>query len=347
MIFGGIAGLENVLELIYREIEVGLIRLDSLAGVWVPLTVGPWLAFVMTVIVFLMIARSRPLVRCAGAAVLLCCLLVGLTSERSVDPRITFLNVGHGDAAMVSDGYGALLVDGGGKGAGWYRVLESIRRQHHSGALHILVSHGDEDHGAGLLPVLERVEEVSTLFYGAGTLVDPLVRKLVQVALIRGVQVEELVAGDQVVLSESLSLNVLWPQDEHALTSMSRNNRSLVVSVNLLGTSVLFTGDIEATTENILKEYFSAGPVDILKVPHHGSRTSSTQEFLRWSNPKTAVISQDMRRGHPHRLVLERFQDRGIPTWLTSYGGAVTFWPSSNGGAAASRFPDTGGVGTR
>lgn len=121
---------------------------------------------------------------------------------------------------------------------------------------------------------------------------------------------------------EDLTLKFIAP--DHVYENF--NNNSLVLRLDYKDTSVLFTGDIESEAESdLIKNYQDELSVDVLKIPHHGSKTSSTEEFLDTVNPKMAVISCGYKNScfHPHSIVVERLEERGISLYRTDEQGTI------------------------
>jgi competence protein ComEC len=123
------------------------------------------------------------------------------------------------------------------------------------------------------------------------------------------------------------TVRVLWPvTDTRDANADSLNNNSLVLEVEVGGHRLLLTGDIERATETALVDGHHVRPLSgVLKVPHHGSRTSSSEAFLRATRPALAVVSA--RTGHgrllPHPEIARRYRELGIALWRTQ-DGAVT-----------------------
>jgi competence protein ComEC len=107
---------------------------------------------------------------------------------------------------------------------------------------------------------------------------------------------------------------------------LSENNNSLVLKITYGRHSFLFTGDIESETEGLLLENSAGLKCDVVKVAHHGSKSSSTENFIRAAEAKIAVISvgRDSPFGHPHREVVERWQKSGANTMTTGSNGTIT-----------------------
>ncbi|MEF9438660.1 MAG: MBL fold metallo-hydrolase [Candidatus Mariimomonas ferrooxydans] len=136
--------------------------------------------------------------------------------------------------------------------------------------------------------------------------------------------------GD-VLEAEKYRIYMLHPYDEfHADhvrgEASSENSDSLVLKIDTWDSSVLFTGDIEVEAEENLFYLGAWLKSDIIKVPHHGGRTSSSEEFLKAVNPEIAVLSAGKNNsfGHPHRETVERYNDAGIKLLRTHMDGAVT-----------------------
>ncbi len=121
-------------------------------------------------------------------------------------------------------------------------------------------------------------------------------------------------AGQKINIEKNLYFDVLWPDSKNVVEKNSINNNSLVVKLIYNNFSILFTGDIEEIAEkSILKKYEKNKSIldsDILKVAHHGSKSSSTEEFLNVVKPKIALIGvgKNNNFGHPNNEVLERLR---------------------------------------
>lgn len=122
-------------------------------------------------------------------------------------------------------------------------------------------------------------------------------------------------AGQRIRIEEDLYFDVLWPDSENLIFENNINNNSLVCKMVYRDISILFTGDVEEIAEKaILKEYKNTNILNstILKVAHHGSKSSSIQEFLNVVKPKIALIGVGKNNtfGHPNDEVLERIKRR-------------------------------------
>ena len=133
-----------------------------------------------------------------------------------------------------------------------------------------------------------------------------------------------VLAGDRIYLSDSVYLDVLYP----SVSNGGGNESSLVVMLHINGdveTSMLFTGDIGTRTESYLIDKDIDLDCDILKVAHHGSKYSSSEEFIEACSPDIAVISVGAHNlyGHPSSKTLARFDSYGCEIFRTDKEGAV------------------------
>jgi len=261
-----------------------------------------------------------------------------LSAERF---RITFLDIGQGDSSVVElPDKRVMLIDGGSGGfdAGRrviapYLWSKGIRRVDF-----MVLSHPHPDHYRGLIyimdnfkigeiwlngrPVQPSAETSSWMLTGAGEFFQKMREEKIPGKIIR--------RGD-VLEAEKYSIYVLHPYDEFYADSArgefsSENSDSLVLKIDTGDSSALFTGDIEAEAEENLIYLGAWLKSDIIKVPHHGGRTSSSEEFLKTVTPQIAVVSAGKNNsfGHPHGETVERYNEAGVKLFRTDVDGAIT-----------------------
>ncbi|MBT4857034.1 MBL fold metallo-hydrolase [Candidatus Uhrbacteria bacterium] len=227
-------------------------------------------------------------------------------------------DVGQGDGIFMDCPYGQVLIDGGPSGS----IVEDLTRvmPFWDRSIDLVVNtHPHADHLNGLLPVLERydVGEVwtpgQTYSSQASSLFDEW-----SFEAMRAVEI-----GDSIVLGEEIELSVVFPEEAYDGERLEDpNDGSVVTLLTVSDRTMLFTGDAgveqEAIFQNLLQE------VDILKVGHHGSLTSSGLSFLESINPELAIISLgENGYGHPHPVILDRFERLGIPVMRTDLDGSI------------------------
>ena len=261
--------------------------------------------------------------------------------------RIDFLDVGQGDASIVTLPEGTtILIDGGGQpGLFKRRTLdgerdESIERETRSigemvvseylwwrGLDHVdylLATHADADHIDGLNDVARNFQ-VRAALVARSPGRDAEYSVFAQTLSSRGIPFRLVGAGDEIRIG-GVSITVLWPPPSTNSEFPSGNNDSVVVQLRYGSRSVLFTADIEAQAEKSLLKSRLALSADVIKVAHHGSKTSSSADFIAATKASFAVISvgQTSIFGHPNKEVVERWKESGAEVITTGNGGTIT-----------------------
>lgn len=237
--------------------------------------------------------------------------------------EVVFLDVGQGDGAFIRTCSGkTVLIDGGPESAGENTVVPFLLDYGASKVDLVVVTHGHDDHVQGLLPVLED--------FKVGSLVVPDVDfeegllTAVEIAEKRKIPVEKCEKGDTITLDDRTYIEVLHPKKGAYINDSNQNNNSLVLKLNYEDVSILFTGDIEKEAEKLLFEDAVDLEADVLKVAHHGSSTSSTEEFLDMVDPDAVIISVGKNNfGHPSEEVLERMDIKDLYVLRTDICGAI------------------------
>jgi len=298
-------------------------------------------------------ARGRARRIGAIAALAAAALAAGSLTVRDVIRRsarhvtVTFLDVGQGDAAVVEAPGGAVMVvDGGGVRDGAFdpgaRIVEPFLRARGIGRVDIVaLSHPHPDHMSGLFRIIERFP-VGALWTSGDDGHNPEYGRLLAAARQRGVPAPEVTATD-LGGARIEPLGPFWgsraAERIGAPVGLTVNDASLVLRVAFAGRGVLFAGDLEADGEGELVGRRDAGQAvaaDVLKVPHHGSRTSSSPELVDAVAPALAVMSLGWRNQFhfPAPEVVARYQAHGARVMRTDRDGAITVTISPDGGVA-------------
>jgi len=171
----------------------------------------------------------------------------------------------------------------------------------------LVLTHPDSDH-IGRAERIVREYQVGGVAMPKDSKDLPAFSSLLSALKEKQVPVIFLKRGDRVSLGSEFFFDVVWPP-EVGDEIFSSNNNSLVFKLNYKDDSILFTGDLEASGERVLQHLKGELFSDVLKVGHHGSKSSSTEEFLERVNPKISVVSVgENNYGHPHAGVLERLK---------------------------------------
>jgi len=246
--------------------------------------------------------------------------------------HLTVLDVGQGDALVVRSPQGRVwVIDSGGSYDGRFDAGESIVApylwsQGHRRIEGLALTHAHPDHLGGARFLL-RAFGVGEVWEGVAPRHDRTQEMLEQafrrtpahrVSVVRGMR----------RLWDGVEIEVMAPRPKGRPPWTTRNDDSLVLVMRWGGVSLLLAGDVEAKAEQLL---VSDGPVDVLKVPHHGSRSSSSPGWVAGVRPRVAIVSAGFRNhfGHPHREVVARYQATGAWVLRTDRDGAVTV--STNG----------------
>jgi len=242
--------------------------------------------------------------------------------------HVDFFDVGQGDSALITMPDGTtLLVDGGGnlldasRRIGetvvseylWWRGLNQID--------YVLVTHADADHIDGLNDVLNNFT-VRTALIAHAPDDDPEFAKFSETLKQTNTHAEKLQAGDVIHFGD-VEFSVLWPP---AGGETSANNDSIVLRLRFGERAILLTGDIEKEAEKSLLAAHQDLRADVVKTPHHGSKTSSTEDFVRATAAQFAIISVGRHSmfGHPHKEVVQRWQSHGATVLTTGECGTIT-----------------------
>lgn len=270
-------------------------------------------------------------------------------SSPSANGKLTvdFLDIGQGDSALVTFPNGeTMLIDGGGRfnfneqfieqedgkkevfipdsqGVGEIVVSEFLWEKGYSKVDYIVATHADADHIQGLINVAKNFK-IKAAFIGREKLEDENFKQFSKILKRKNVQIAKLSQGDSIKVGK-VKIDVLNPLNENSKNASS-NNDSIVLRITFGNRDFLFTGDIEKEVENFLLQEETILQSDIVKVPHHGSRTSSTQEFIEATKAKYAIIpvGKTSRFGHPHLEVVERWEKSGAKVLTTGEHGTIT-----------------------
>lgn len=259
----------------------------------------------------------------ASAAVVVWCKVYAAEGKGVL--TVAFLDVGQGDAVYLEAPHGTkVLVDGGAGRAVLERLGEVMSFADRTIDV-VLATHPDADHIGGLPEVFAR--------YDIGMFLEPGVRDdgADSVALAEAVRAEGLKplrvqSGMTLVLEPGVSIEILFPDRD--VSGVDPNTGSIVVRLSYGDTSFLLTGDAPTEIETYLVDrYGNTLASTVLKVGHHGSRTSTSDAFLGFVNPTYGVISVGCHNtyGHPHEETIERLARFGVREKRTCEEGTIVF----------------------
>lgn len=248
--------------------------------------------------------------------------------DRLLNPslRITFFDVSQGDSALIQFPRGrTLLIDAGGGFKDWNlgqrELFSELARK---GILYLddaILTHPDQDHAFGFVGLLDSLR-IGRLWFNAAfnqsTPPIPLWESLRTKAIAKGTKLRSVSASESWE-KDGVEFRLWVP----SVNSGIRNDHSLVLELSFAGCRILFTGDIEVAAERALQPLLAR--VDVLKVAHHGSKTSTSRAFLNKIQPGVAVISSGVanRYGHPSPLVTHALLAQRVEVFRTDFHGFV------------------------
>ncbi len=277
-----------------------------------------------------------------GLSVVAICIWDSAFHEKGRLLEVVALDVGQGDAAIVKfPDKRTILIDGGiqrsyydekrrrevGYDVGKQIIEPFLDTQGIRKLDLVMLTHPDIDHGGGLAYILQNFKVKHILGIPDIALDSQTHQRLRSIARTQGIPYSFPYAGE-IKLTPTATLNLLHPIDKATtdLMDTDKNDDSLVMKLSYGEVDILFTGDIEATAETRLVASRQDLRSEVIKVPHHGSRTSSTTQFLDAVQPRYAIFSlgQRNRFQFPHTEVVARYQERNCVQLRTDQLGAIT-----------------------
>ncbi len=339
-LIGAVAPFDFVLHCAHWVMSACMFLLDWLSelpdAVWQQHAPPAWTVIVAVAGLALLLAPRGLPGRWLGVIGLLPLFTVVPPALRTGDMEIVFLDVGQGNAVLVRTAQHALLYDTGppfGPGAdSGNRIIVPYLRAAGVGRLDgMIVTHDDDDHWGGAASVLQAVP-TDWLLTSLPDF-DPLV--------VQAQRPWRCEAGQRWDW-DGVKFEVLHPARTSYQDPAEKNNdRSCILRVEASGRRVLLPADIGRRSEEaLLANSRDRLPADLLLAPHHGSRTSSTPEFVRAVSPRIVVFAQGYRNrfGHPQRDVVQRYRDIGARIYRSDRDGAVSVAVRADGGISVTPY---------
>lgn len=234
---------------------------------------------------------------------------------------VHFIDVGQADCALIECGGAYVLIDGGNRDDG-QKVISYLQSCGVEELEAVICTHAHEDHVGGL-PAVLAVYPTAAVYAPTKTYASNVFDDFMYYVDQQRLEVIIPAPGDSFKLGEA-EITVLGPVKSYAET----NDTSIVAMVEFYNNRFLFTGDMEVAAENDMLDYWGDAQewdVDVLKVGHHGSSTSSGYRFVYETDPEYAIIScgKDNSYGHPHDEIVDRYKDAGVPMLRTDELGTI------------------------
>lgn len=228
---------------------------------------------------------------------------------RIINPKlkIYFMDVGQGDSTLiVTPKNKKILIDGG---EGKNNILLPYLLDRRINKIdYVMISHFDSDHCNGLIEVIEKIN-VKNIIISRQSEESEEYKNILNIIKQKNIKVKIVKEKDKIFIEKDLYMEILNPAEK--LEFQDLNNNSIVAKLIYINFSMLFTGDIEKVEENLADKYKNNLKSTVLKVSHHGSKTSSSEEFLKYVKPRIALIGvgKDNKFGHPNQTTIEKLEN--------------------------------------
>ena len=253
------------------------------------------------------------------------------------DLTIYFIDVGQGDSTLiVTPNHKTILIDGGGTefesdfDIGKQTLLPEILGQGITKIDYLLISHFDSDHATGVAQILGKID-VSSIILTRQLEENDIYRHILSIAKEKKIKLIYVKEGDVLKIG-GIKISIIHPENKLMINN-PMNNNSIVCKVEYNSFSMLLTGDIEMEAEELILRKNINLKADVLKVAHHGSKTSTTGEFLKAINPKVALIGvgKNNNFGHPSNEVIQRLKENGTRIYRTDENGEISITVNKKG----------------
>lgn len=242
--------------------------------------------------------------------------------------RIFFIDVGQGDSTLIiTPDKKTVLIDGGGSDSfdvGEKVLLPYLLDRRILKIDYVLISHFDTDHCGGILTIMEKVK-VKNIIISEQAEHSENYERFKKLMIHKKIRLIEVKKGDKIKIGRYSEFKILFPTSR-LLSENPLNNNSIVAQFNYNNFKMLFTGDIEKLAEQqILKAEKAEIRADILKVAHHGSKTSSIPEFIKAVKPKIALIGVGKNNtfGHPNKQTIKNLENIKCRIYRTDIQGEI------------------------
>lgn len=248
---------------------------------------------------------------------------------------IDFIDVGQGDATLiVTNTNKKILIDGGGSefnsdfDVGKNTLLPHLLKKKINKLDYVIISHFDSDHVGGILTILNELK-VEKVIIGKQFETSQNYEEFIKIMEKKKIKLYVVETGQKIKVDKDTTMDILWPDTSNIIKENILNNNSLVCKLNFKDKSMLCTGDIEEIAEKAILSKYSDNlnilNADIIKIAHHGSKTSSITPFINKVRPKIALIGvgKNNKFGHPNFKTIENLEKMGVKIFRTDENGEI------------------------
>ncbi|MDK0720811.1 ComEC/Rec2 family competence protein [Clostridium perfringens] len=239
---------------------------------------------------------------------------------------VTYLNVGQGDSELIQVNGINMLIDAG-TNAGANDLVKDLKNRGIKTIDIAIATHPHEDHIGGMDEVLENFD-VKSFYAPKVAHTTKTYENMLKAVKNEGLKIQQIKEGTKIDLGKDTEVQVYSPVKSQY---EELNNYSPVMKISYGQNSFMFTGDAESLVEKEILNENKDLKADVLKLGHHGSHSSTSEEFLKAVNPSIAIVScaKDNKYGHPHKETMSNLKKAGITVYETFRDGDITI--NSNG----------------
>ena len=237
------------------------------------------------------------------------------------------IDVGQGDSILIQTPNSKNILIDGGDNNSHHIVSNYLKKKKVKNIDYIIATHFDSDHIGGLDNIIDKFK-VSRIYAPNYKCSTESYKNLINSCSNKNLDLQYLKQGDFINIEDNINLTVLSP----SYIQEENNLNSIVFKIDYKNKSFLFTGDAEANNEiNIINSY-DMSDIDFIKIGHHGSSSSTTEEFIKEVSPDIAVISCGYKNqyGHPHKSTLDTLDENNVLTYRTDILGNIVFYSDGN-----------------
>lgn len=234
--------------------------------------------------------------------------------------NVYFIDIGQGDSALLEYNNHYMLIDAGDNNKENF-IVEYLNSKNIKTLDYVICTHPHADHIGGIDAVLSNFD-IEQIYMSEASSTTKTFEDVIDEIINKNLKVKKPIVGEKITFDD-LPIEIISPNQEYD----KLNNNSIVLKLTYEDISFLFTGDAEEIAENdILNSDFDIS-ANVLKVGHHGSDTSTSDEFLKAVNPQYAVIScgKDNQYGHPYEATLQKLKNNNIEILRTDENGTIIF----------------------
>ena len=249
--------------------------------------------------------------------------------------KVFFVDVGQGDCTVIITPEGKNIIIDGGEDFEGKIVYPYLLDRGITNINYMIISHFDSDHIGGLFSVLENLK-VDKVIISKQLRMSENYYRFEDIVRKKNIKTIVVKKGDIIKIENNILLDILWPNSTNVIEENDLNNSSIVCKIHYKEFSILFTGDIEEAAEStIIEQYENTNSLrsTVLKIAHHGSKTSSTQKFIERVSPQIALIGvgKNNKFGHPNESVIKILNNYNIKIYRTDQTGEISIEVDKNG----------------